>query len=95
MEAQVAMAPAASSDPMLAPPHQETGESREADSVPTLKEALDCVERRLVMEALIRTKGNQTKAARVLGITDRIMGLRVRKYGIHPREYRAAGDDSS
>lgn len=56
---------------------------------PNLKEALERLERQLVIETLIRTKGNQSQAARSLGITDRMMGLRVRKYGIDPRDFRA------
>ncbi|HPD31693.1 MAG TPA: helix-turn-helix domain-containing protein [Phycisphaerae bacterium] len=59
-------------------------------SGPKLKESLERLERQLVIEALIRTKGNQSRAARSLGITERIMGLRVKKYGIDPQSIRDA-----
>jgi DNA-binding NtrC family response regulator len=66
---------------------------RVASSVPRLKDALERVERELVTRALMEARGNQSKAARALGITDRIMGLRVRKYGIRPRDFRRSPVD--
>ncbi len=47
------------------------------------------VEREMIVTALQKTRGNKARAARVLGITERIMGLRVRKYGIDPQVFRA------
>jgi transcriptional regulator with GAF, ATPase, and Fis domain len=57
-------------------------------SVPKLKPTLERLERELVIEALEQSRGNQTRAARLLGITDRIMGLRIRKYGLDPWRFR-------
>jgi len=53
-----------------------------------LKEQLGGLERQLICEALRISHGNKAKAARMLGITERIMGLRVAKYQIDPAEYR-------
>jgi Nif-specific regulatory protein len=36
----------------------------------------------MIIEELKRCKGQMAKAARALGITERMMGLRVAKYGI-------------
>jgi Nif-specific regulatory protein len=40
------------------------------------------IEKEIIVEELKRSKGNMSKAARALGITERIMGLRVEKFGI-------------
>ena len=42
--------------------------------------SLDDVERRAIFEALRRTKSNQAKAARLLGITDRTLREKLRRY---------------
>jgi Nif-specific regulatory protein len=49
---------------------------------------MDNLERELLMDALKSTKGNMARAARMLDITERIMGLRVKKHGIDPRHFR-------
>jgi len=56
-----------------------------------LKEALAVFERELVQDALKSTAGNIAAAARVLGISERIMGLRVNRYGISARSYKNVG----
>jgi Nif-specific regulatory protein len=55
----------------------------------SLKEALEKVEREMITDALSTSRGNMAAAAAALGITERIMGLRVRKYGIDARSFRA------
>lgn len=50
----------------------------EKTHTPTL--ALQDVERRAILEALRRTKSNQAKAARLLGITDRTLREKLRRY---------------
>lgn len=54
-----------------------------------LQNTLDNLERALIEDALRAHKGNQAKAAQALGITERLMGLRVKKYGIKPRQFRS------
>lgn len=47
-----------------------------------LDEALELVERRILEGALAQHKGNRAAAARALGISERRIGLRVRKHGL-------------
>jgi Nif-specific regulatory protein len=54
----------------------------------TLKEALESVERELIARELSWTRGNISRAASNLGITERIMGLRAVKYGLKPDRKR-------
>ncbi|MDD3670803.1 MAG: helix-turn-helix domain-containing protein [Sphaerochaetaceae bacterium] len=46
------------------------------------------MEYELIAEALKQTRGNQSKAAQQLGITERIMGLRIENYGFDSSRYR-------
>jgi Nif-specific regulatory protein len=70
------------------PPSLQSAESTNTQVSGSLQESLDNLERELIMDALKSTKGNMAKAARLLNITERIMGLRVDKHGIDPRYYR-------
>ncbi len=54
----------------------------------SLQSILDTVEKELIQDTLKMTKGNMTKAAAHLGITERMMGLRVNKYNVDPRRYK-------
>ncbi|MDA8126792.1 MAG: hypothetical protein M0009_16605 [Deltaproteobacteria bacterium] len=47
-----------------------------------LKGTLADFERHIIVSALERCAGNQSKAARQLGTTKRVLAYRVRKYGI-------------
>jgi Nif-specific regulatory protein len=47
-----------------------------------LRAQLHALEKELIVDALKANKGNRAAAARQLGITERIMGLRVGKYGL-------------
>lgn len=53
-----------------------------------LQPRLDELEKGCILEALRRHEGNMGKAARELGLTDRIMALRMKKYGITYKEFR-------
>jgi Nif-specific regulatory protein len=70
------------------PPTLQTAEASGTSLKGTLESTLENVERDMLMDALKAARGNKAKAARDLGITERIMGLRVRKYGIDPRQFR-------
>ncbi len=72
------------------PPTLQTAEASNTVVRGTLHEAVERVEREMIIEALKNARGNKSKAAITLGITERIMGLRVSKYGISPKEYRNA-----
>ena len=70
------------------PPTLQTAEATDTHLSETLQEALDNLERELIIEALKETGGNKAKAAKRLGITERIMGLRVEKHGIDPKRFK-------
>ncbi|MCS7008308.1 MAG: sigma 54-interacting transcriptional regulator [Chthoniobacterales bacterium] len=55
---------------------------------PTLKAALDAFEREMIYDALKANRGNMAAAARQLGISERIMALRVKKYSLDPASFR-------
>jgi len=54
----------------------------------TLGTVLDNVERDLLIDALKASRGNKAAAARALGISERLIGLRVRKHAIDPKRFR-------
>ncbi len=70
------------------PPSLQSAESTDTGLHSTLQEALDNLEREIILDALKSSKGNMAKTAAFLGITERIMGLRVQKYGIDPKIFR-------
>ena len=70
------------------PPTLQTAESSGTPAAGSLQQRLDAIEHEMIIEALKRTKGNMSKAASQLGLTERIMGLRVKKFGIDYRKYR-------
>ena len=53
-----------------------------------LQAKLDAVEYEMIVEALKTHNGNTTEAARELGLTRRMMGLRMAKYDISYKTYR-------
>ena len=53
-----------------------------------LKGRVDAYERELVLEALKTAKGNQSRAARILGTSQRIVNYKIRKYGIDTGPFR-------
>jgi Nif-specific regulatory protein len=71
------------------PPTLQTAEASGTTPKGTLDEVLEGMEKQLILDALKSARGKMAKAARALGITERIMGLRVAKYGIEPKTYRA------
>lgn len=71
------------------PPTLQTAEASGTTPRGTLESAMDNVERELILDALKSARGNRAKAARTLGLTERIMGLRVAKHGIETGKYRS------
>ena len=53
-----------------------------------LEESLGNLEREMLSDALKTTRGNRAKAAKLLGITERQMGLRVEKHAIDCRKFK-------
>ncbi len=72
------------------PPTLQTAEASNTVMRGTLDGTIDRVEKEMIIEALKSTRGNKTKAAEKLGVSERVMGLLVNKHGIRPKEYRSA-----
>ncbi|MCX5758315.1 MAG: AAA family ATPase, partial [Candidatus Hydrogenedentes bacterium] len=70
------------------PPTLQTAEATGTIVSNTLQESLDSLERDMIIEALKNARGNKAKAAKALGLTERIMGLRVDKHAIISKQYR-------
>jgi Nif-specific regulatory protein len=70
------------------PPSLQTAEATGTGSQGTLDNQLDNLERVLILDALKSTRGNMTQAAKQLGITERVMGLRVKKHAIDPGRFK-------
>ncbi len=72
------------------PPTLQTAEASGTASnyVGGLQARVEAFEHELIIEALKESRGNMAGAARKLGITERIMGLRIRKYHINPKRFR-------
>ncbi len=70
------------------PPTLQTAEATGTFPTGTLQEMLDNVEREMIVEAIKHARGNMAEAARLLGITERVMGLRVRKHGINVKRFK-------
>jgi Nif-specific regulatory protein len=70
------------------PPSLQSAESTNTEFHGTLDESLDNLERELIIDALKSARGNMAKAARFLGVTERIMGLRVKKHDIDAHQFR-------
>jgi Nif-specific regulatory protein len=70
------------------PPTLQSPSAPDDSSRSTLQAAMDGFEREMIIEALKAHRGNMAAAARQLDLTERIMGLRVKKYGIEPASLR-------
>lgn len=70
------------------PPTLQTSISSKTTSVGILETIIGKVEKQLLMETLLSTKGNLVKAAEILGITERMMGIRIKKYDIDPKRFK-------
>ncbi len=71
------------------PPSLQTADASHTTYPGTLPEAVAAVEREMIMEALKTSKGHQGKAAKLLAVTERVLGYKIKKYGIYPRVYSA------
>ena len=72
------------------PPTLQTADASGTRFTGSLQDTLDRVEREFILDALKSARGNMSEAARTLGLTERIMGLRVSKYAIKYRRFRTS-----
>ncbi len=72
------------------PPSLQTAEASDTVHRGTLRQELDRLERELVLDALKSARGNCARAARALGVSERVVGLRLKKYGIDFRRFRTS-----
>jgi Nif-specific regulatory protein len=70
------------------PPTLQTAEATGTQPTGNLTATLENIEREMILDALKSARGNMAKAARTLGISERLMGLRVAKHGIDYRRFR-------
>jgi Nif-specific regulatory protein len=69
------------------PPTLQTAEASGTRPLGGLTDAVDAFERDMILDALKSARGNRAEAARILGISERLMGLRVAKYEIDPKRF--------
>jgi Nif-specific regulatory protein len=71
------------------PPTLQTAEATGTVVSTSLGGAVATFERSLIEDALKTTRGNRSKAARLLGTTERVINYKVKKYGIDPARLRS------
>jgi len=77
------------------PPTLQTANSTESKSFGTLEFNLEKLEKQMLIDTLVSTNGNMAKAAEILGITERIMGLRIKRYKLDPKRYKVSSSDNN
>jgi Nif-specific regulatory protein len=70
------------------PPTLQTAEASGTVTNVSLEEAVNAYEKDLIQDALKTSRGNRSKAAKLLGSTERIISYKVRKYHIDCRRFR-------
>lgn len=71
------------------PPTLQTAEGSDTITRLTLVSAIEAYERDLIQDALKTTRGNKAKAAKLLDTTERIIGYKIKKYGLDASRFRA------
>lgn len=69
------------------PPSLQTAEETKTGYKRGLLEAVENLEKEMIIEILKATNGHQGKAAEKLQITERILGYKIKKYNIPPKIY--------
>lgn len=67
------------------PPSLQMIGKKERTARPSLTEIIANKERELIVDALKRADGRQRSAATELGVTERILGYKIKKYSIHAK----------
>jgi Nif-specific regulatory protein len=71
------------------PPTLQTAEGSGTMIGGSLADTVEAYEKDLVLDALKTTRGNRARAAKLLHTTERIIGYKVKKYGIDCQRYRS------
>jgi Nif-specific regulatory protein len=71
------------------PPSLQTAEGSDTVTRLSLTAAMEAYERDLIQDALKTSRGNRAKAAKLLDSTERIIGYKVKKYGIRCDRFRS------
>ena len=75
------------------PPTLQTAEVSGTETRVTLASAVEAFERDLIQDTLKSTRGNVAKAAIMLDSTERILGYKIKKYGLNPRRFASQKPD--
>ncbi|MHC4118631.1 MAG: sigma 54-interacting transcriptional regulator [Planctomycetota bacterium] len=67
------------------PPSLQMVKGGEPAAKRSLEEIIANTERELIIDALKKSDGQQRKAAKELGTTERILGYKIKKHNIHPK----------
>ncbi len=70
------------------PPTLQTAENTNRENTYSLSVAVENFEKELIIEGLKRNKGNQTKTAKDLDTSLRIINYKIHQYGIEPKTYK-------
>lgn len=70
------------------PPTLQSAESVSAEKPLSLATAVENYERELIIDALKKNKGNQTRAAQYLDTSLRIINYKIHSYSIDPKQYK-------
>ncbi len=70
------------------PPTLQTADSSSTGSYEGMTGVIERLEKQLIIEGLTTTKGNITKAAEMLKVTERMLGTRIKKYSIDAWRYK-------
>jgi Nif-specific regulatory protein len=73
------------------PPTLQTADSTNTHSGGGLMDSVERIEKQLIIEGLTSTGGNITKAAVQLKVTERMLGTRIKKYGIDVWRFKKVG----
>ena len=72
----------------LPPNLQKANTSVALEARGNFKDIMTNMEREIILEELKKCRGNMAKAGRALGITERMMGLRIAKHEIDPAQFK-------
>jgi Nif-specific regulatory protein len=71
------------------PPTLQTAEGSGTLPSRSLTSAVAALEREMILDALKSTRGNQTRAAQLLQVSERVVNYKVKKFGIDCARFRA------